>query len=100
MWKFLRNWTLPIAMLVAKWSFLVPAKPYVHSFVSCITPWLIFAQLLLTFCKIDVKELAPKRWHLWLLMIQGLSCALTASILLGVPMGDLGGSLYKALDEQ
>ena len=65
MLKFLRNWTLPIAMLVgtlaylmfAKWGFLAPAKPFVHGFVSFITPWLIFAQLLLTFCKIDVQEL-------------------------------------------
>ena len=78
MLKFLRNWTLPIAMLIgtlaylifAKWSFLAPVKPFVHSFVSFITPWLIFAQLLLTFCKIDLKELKPKRWHLWLLIIQ------------------------------
>ena len=98
MLKFIKNWTLPLAMLVgtlaylvfAKWTFLAPAKPYVHGFVSFITPWLIFAQLLLTFCKIDVKELAPKRWHLWLLMIQGFSCALMAGILLRVPMGDWG----------
>ena len=105
MLKFLRNWTLPIAMLVgtlayllfAKWSFLAPAKPYVHSFVSCITPWLIFAQLLLTFCKIDVKELAPKRWHLWLLMIQGLSCALAAGVLLCVPMGELSRGIWEGM---
>jgi BASS family bile acid:Na+ symporter len=32
-------------------------------------PWLIFAQLLFTFCRIDMKELRPKRWHLWMLMI-------------------------------
>ena len=90
MLKFIKNWTLPIAMLIgtlayllfAKWAFLAPLKPVVNGFVSFITPWLIFAQLLLTFCKIDVKELIPKRWHLWLLMIQGLSCALMAGILL------------------
>lgn len=95
--KFIKNWTLPIAMLVgtlayivfAKWPFLAPAKPYVNGFVSFITPWLIFAQLLLTFCKIDVRELKPKRWHLWLLMIQGLSCALMAGLLLLIPMNEL-----------
>ena len=65
--KFLKNWTLPLAMLIgtlayllfAKFPLLAPAKPYIHSFVGFITPWLIFAQLLLTFCKIDVKELKP-----------------------------------------
>ncbi|MBR3858585.1 MAG: bile acid:sodium symporter, partial [Bacteroidaceae bacterium] len=105
MLKFLRNWTLPIAMLVgtlayllfAKWSFLAPAKPFVHSFVSFITPWLIFAQLLLTFCKIDVKELAPKRWHLWLLLIQGFSCALAAGVLLCVPMGELSRGIWEGM---
>lgn len=105
MLKFLRNWTLPIAMLIgtlaylmfAKWSFLSPAKPYVHSFVSFITPWLIFAQLLLTFCKIDLKELKPKRWHLWLLMIQGFSCALAAGVLLFVPMSELNKGVWEGM---
>ena len=105
MLKFIRNWTLPIAMLVgtlaylmfAKWSFLSPAKPYVHSFVSFITPWLIFAQLLLTFCKIDLKELKPKRWHLWLLMIQGFSCALAAGVLLFVPMSELNKGVWEGM---
>ena len=62
MLKFIRNWTLPLAMLAgtlaylmfAKLPFLAPVKPMVNGFVSFITPWLIFAQLLLTFCKIDV----------------------------------------------
>ena len=105
MLRFLKNWTLPIAMLIgtlaylmfAKWSFLAPAKPYVNSFVSIITPWLIFAQLLLTFCKIDLKELKPKRWHLWLLMIQGFSCALTAGVLLWVPMGELSKGFWEGM---
>lgn len=105
MLKFIRNWTLPLAMLVgtlayllfAKWSFLTPAKPFVHGFVSFITPWLIFAQLLLTFCKIDVKELAPKRWHLWLLLIQAFSCAIAAGILLFVPMSDLSKGIWEGM---
>ena len=105
MLRFLKNWTLPIAMLIgtlaylmfAKWNFLAPTKPYVNSFVSIITPWLIFAQLLLTFCKIDLKELKPKRWHLWLLMIQGFSCALTAGVLLCVPMGELSKGFWEGM---
>jgi len=105
MLRFIKNWTLPIAMLIgtlaylvfAKWSFLAPAKPYVNSFVSIITPWLIFAQLLLTFCQIDWKELKPKRWHLWLLMIQGFSCALTAGVLLCVPMGELSKGFWEGM---
>lgn len=103
--KFLKNWTLPISMLVgtlayllfARVSFLAPAKPYIHQFVSFVTPWLIFTQLLLTFCKIDMKELRPKRWHLWLLMIQAFSCALVAGVLLCVPMRELSVGIWEGV---
>ena len=105
MLKFIKNWTLPLAMLTgtlaylvfAKWSFLAPLKPAVNGFVSFITPWLIFAQLLLTFCKIDMRELKPKRWHLWLLLIQGFSCALAAGVLLCVPMGELSTGIGQGM---
>lgn len=103
--RFLKNWTLPIAMLVGTLAYLMftkiqvlaPMKPYVHGFVSFIMPWLIFAQLLLTFCKIDVRELKPKPWHGWLLMIQGLSCALVAGVLFMVPMDELGRGICEGI---
>lgn len=103
--KFIKNWTLPIAMLVGtlaylafvKLSFLTPAKPLVHEFVAFITPWLIFAQLLLTFCKIDMKELIPKRWHLWLLLIQTFSCLLAAAVLLLVPISERGVGMWEGM---
>lgn len=103
--RFLKNWTLPIAMLVgtiaylmfAKLPFLAPAKPYVNGFVSLITPWLIFAQLLLTFCKMDLRDLKPKRWHAWLLIIQGFSCAITAGVLLLVPMTEISMGIWEGM---
>ena len=103
--RFLKNWTLPIAMLVgtiaylmfAKLPFLAPAKPYVNGFVSLITPWLIFAQLLLTFCKMDLRDLRPKRWHAWLLIIQGFSCAITAGVLLLVPMTEISMGIWEGM---
>lgn len=103
--KFLKNWTLPLAMIVgtlvylafARLTFLASVKPYVKDFVTIITPWLIFAQLLLTFCKIDMKDLKPKRWHLWLLMIQGFSCVLVAGVLLHVPMSELNIGIWQGM---
>ena len=103
MLRFIKNWTLPIAMVVgtlvylafAKWSFLAPLKPWVNGFVSFITPWLIFAQLLFTFCKIDLKELKPRRWHAWLLMIQFFTCSIVATLLLCFPMGSLGKGFWE-----
>ena len=61
MLNFLKNWTLPVAMLAgalgyfifANFAFLEPTKPFMSSFISYLTPALIFAQLLLTFCKVQ-----------------------------------------------
>ena len=53
MLNFLKNWTLPVAMLAgalgyfifANFAFLGPIKPFMNSFVAYLTPALIFAQL-------------------------------------------------------
>ena len=67
--RFLKNWTLPLAMLsgtlgyfiLANVPFLAPTKPYINDLIAYITPLLIFAQLLLTFCKVEnLNELKPK----------------------------------------
>lgn len=87
---FIKNWTLPLAMLAgvlgyfsfANLSFLEPSKPFMHSLVVVLTPTLIFAQLLLTFCKVNPRDLLPARWHGWLLFIQTLFCLLMMSVLL------------------
>ena len=76
--KFLKDWTLPIAMLMgvliyltfAKLEFLSPLKPTVREIDSYLTPALIFMQLLLTFCKVDPKQFRLCRWHIWLILIQ------------------------------
>jgi BASS family bile acid:Na+ symporter len=34
------------------------------------TPILIFVMLLLTFCKVSPRELMPRMWHVWALLIQ------------------------------
>lgn len=95
MLKFLKNWTLPIAMLAgtlgyfvfANISFLEPTKPYVNTLIAYLTPLLIFAQLLLTFCKVRASELMPTAWHGWLLLFQALSATAFAAFLIFVRMG-------------
>lgn len=94
MWKFIRNWTLPLAMLtgalgyflLAGFPFLNPLKPSILQTVEWLTPSLIFAQLLLTFCKIEPKDLKPCPWHGWLLAIQILTSGLIALLLISFPM--------------
>ena len=90
MLQFIKNWTLPLAMLAgiigyfcfAYFDFLAPLKPFVKAQVSWLTPFLIFSQLLLTFCKVEIKDLSPRRWTYQLLLIQLISCLFIAGTLL------------------
>ena len=101
--RFLKNWTLPLAMMAgtlvyfffARISFLAPVKPYVNVLVAILTPALIFAQLLLTFCKVEVHELKPKSWHGWLLLFQSVSCLVVASILILCPMEEVYREVFE-----
>ena len=94
MLKFFKTWTLPISMLAgaighfvfANVAFLAPTKPFMYTLIAYLTPFLIFAQLLLTFCKISVRELMPSPWHGWLLLIQAVSSLVLAALLLWLPM--------------
>lgn len=94
MLQFIKNWTLPLAMLAGVIGYfcfsmlgcLEPLKPFVQGATGYLTPFLIFAQLLLTFCKIEVRELTPTTWHGWLLLCQLVSASLVASVLCICPL--------------
>ncbi|MDR0893842.1 MAG: bile acid:sodium symporter [Prevotellaceae bacterium] len=95
MLRLLKNWTLPLAMLTgilgyilfAEVSWLAPAKPCVRIMSDYLTPWLISAQLLLTFCKVErLRELRPTVWHVWLLLFQLLMLLIVVTILLYLPV--------------
>ena len=58
MLKFLKNWTLPIAMLVGAVGYPI------FIYFSFLTPYLIFTMLLLTFCKVSPHDLKPKPLHM------------------------------------
>lgn len=103
MLNFLKNWTLPIAMLTgvlgylifANFAFLEPTKPFMNTFIAYLTPFLIFSQLLLTFCKVQPRDLLPRAWHGWLLLIQLVSASLFALFLIFV---DMAGSYREVLE--
>lgn len=94
MFQFIKNWTLPLAMLVGVLAYcgftniplLIEVKPYCLKIVSYLTPSLIFAQLLLTFCKVDTSDLLPKVWHVWLLLFQIIGCFVVVAVIELVPM--------------
>ncbi len=70
MLKFLKNWTLPIAMLTGAIGY-----PF-FSLLAPSTPTLIFVMLLFTFCKVSPRELKFEKLHVWLILIQLLGSVL------------------------
>lgn len=101
--RFIKDWTLPLAMItgtlgyffLARIPWMAPAKPGLNALIAFLTPSLIFAQLLLTFCKVEVHELKPKKWHGWLLLFQTLSCLAVAALLVCCPMEETYREVFE-----
>lgn len=78
MMAFLKNWTLPLAMLAGALGYFayvgIPALDDTHVLalktVAIVQPTLLFAMLFLTFCKVKPQDLRPARWQVWLLALQ------------------------------
>lgn len=87
--RFLKEWTLPIAILTgaaayflqAALPFLDKVRPYAAETVGIVQPVLIFSMLFLTFCKIDGKSLRPRRVHALMLTIQAVLYSAIALLL-------------------
>lgn len=83
MLRFLKQWTLPVAILTGILTYLIYAhcpifdatRPYAAPVVSVVQPSLLFLMLFLTFCKIELRSLRLRLAHLWLLLVQSLSFA-------------------------
>ncbi len=91
--EFLKNWTLPIAMISGVAAYFlyvnIPALDSTHTFaahaISIVQPMLIFSMLFLTFCKVKPSDLRLARWQAWLLMLQTGSFILAALLLYILP---------------
>lgn len=94
--RFIKNWTLPIAMILgvilyfayASLQLPIQVRHFTSQTVNLLQPLLIFSMLFLTFCKVNVSELKPCRWHLSLLLIQSLSFIVLAALLYLFPDTD------------
>lgn len=75
---FIKNWTLPIAILSGIASYFayvnIPWLDGTHQLanraVATVQPLLIFSMLFLTFLSIGPRDLRPRKWHLWHVLIQ------------------------------
>ena len=97
LWTFVRNWTLPIAMLAGVAEYFVfvalPLDQEVHQWTYRavalhLQPMLLFFMLFLSFLKVSPKEMRPHRWQLWILLLQ--SGLFVCSSLLAILMPDEG----------
>ena len=78
MMNFIKNWTLPIAMLAGALGYFayvsIPALDGTHALaldtISILQPTLLFAMLFLTFCKVRPQDLRLAPWQTWLLIMQ------------------------------
>lgn len=91
--RFLKEWTLPIAMGIGVASYFIytsiPWLDCTHRFVSeavaVVQPSLLFLMLFLTFCRIEPRDLRLRGWHLRLAALQLLLFAATAGVLVCFP---------------
>ncbi len=72
--SFVKKWTLPVAicvgtlfyLLFSSIDLLVPVGNVVGPLLADTLPYGMFIILYVTFCKIKVREMKPRAWHLWL----------------------------------
>jgi len=97
--QFLKNWTLPVAMLTGTILYLtfafVPALDGTATFFAPIFDSILllfmFFILFVTFCNVDFHQLRLVRWHLWVTLIQLLLIALIVGLIF--EFGMTGNSL-------
>ena len=76
--RFLKNWTLPVAIATGTLLYLVfayvpmldGAARFFAPVCEKLLPVFMFFILFVTFCKVDFHKLRPVAWHLWVGVFQ------------------------------
>jgi len=92
--KFIKNWTLPVAMVSGTIIYLIFAfTPALNDAATAfapigdsILPLFMFLILFVTFCKVDFKKLRPVHWHLWVGIFQVLFVFIIVGLVIGFHM--------------
>ena len=88
--KFCKDWTLPVAIATGSVCYLtfylVPQLDTMGRLLAPVFgqlfPVLVFLSLLVTFCKVDFRQMRPRRWQAGVLAAQLLLVALNISVVL------------------
>lgn len=92
MLRFLKEWTLPVAIVFGSACYLLfshlPALDAFSAgasrFFDIFFPFCVFLTLFTTFAKVDFHAMRPCRWHFWLIVAQLLIVAANVGIVLWV----------------
>jgi BASS family bile acid:Na+ symporter len=103
--RFIKDWTLPLAMGLGATIYLlfafVPALDEAGEFCSpimtTILPLFMFLILFVTFCKVDFRQLRPVSWHFWVGVFQLLFIGILMALMLGLHMGGSNLVLMEAI---
>ena len=75
---FLKQWSLPCSALAGALIYLIfayvpvlaPVGEVCEPVLTGMLPMVLFALLFVTFCKIQLHDLRPRKWHFWLQFIR------------------------------
>ena len=92
--RFIKDWTLPVAMGLGALLYLVfaftpqfdAAATFFAPIFDAILPLFMFLVLFVTFCKVDFRKLRLVAWHLWVGVFQLLFIGLLMGLILGFMM--------------
>ena len=95
MLHFLKEWTLPVAMVVGTVVYFIfaltpalePMATVLGPIIDDIFPLFMFLILFVTFCKVDFHKMRPVAWHGWVGLFQVLFVALIMALILGLDVG-------------
>lgn len=87
--RFIKRWSLPVSIFVGTLTYLVfshvtpliPAGDTIGPWLVDFLPYGMFLILYVTFCKIELRDMRPRRWHLWLQIIRVATACLLAGII-------------------
>jgi BASS family bile acid:Na+ symporter len=89
--RFIKDWTLPIAIGMGAIIYLIfafipaldPIATWFSPIGSDILPLFMFCILFVTFCKVDFRKLRPVAWHFWVGVFQVVFVAALVGIIVG-----------------
>ena len=91
--RFVKDWTLPVAMGMGTVIYLVfafvpalgGAAQFFSPLMDALLPVFMFLVLFVTFCKVDFHRMRPVWWHFWVLLFNLLFVAVIMAIALMAP---------------